>query len=201
MEQGSISKAISQSSRLDENAAQLLWDRYFERLCDFASKKIYKRHQRYIDPEDVAGSAMFALLDGVKQGRFNKIANRDQFWQLAVVIAARKSSNKAKFFDRQKRGGKKTIGESKLDELGIDNLAEYIGASDDPAKLVEFEMTCRDLLHALPDDNYREIALMRMAGFNNQEIGNKLGCSTRTVDRKLNAVRAVWENKFAAADD
>ena len=193
MDQGSISKAISQSSDLDEESAQLLWDRFFERLCEFASKKIYKRHQSLLDAEDVAGSAMFALIDGLKNGRFNKVADRDQFWQLAVVIAARKASNKAKYFDRQKRGGKKTFGESRLKEQGLNNLAEYVQNSENPAKLVEFQITCRELLQALPDENYREIALMRMSGFNNQEIGNKLGCSTRTVDRKLNAIRAVWE--------
>lgn len=191
-EPGSISKAISQNGTIDETSAQLLWERFFERLCRFASGKIYKRHRRLLDPEDVAGSAMFALMDGLKQGRFHNVHNRDQIWQMLVVIASRKAFNKSKFLDRDKRGGKLTHSDATLNGQGLDNLTEYIDSSDDPAKFVELEMTCRELLLALPDDNYREIALMRLAGFSNHEIGKKFGCSTRTIDRKLIAIREVW---------
>jgi len=97
-----------------------------------------------------------------------------------------------KYLDRDKRGGKQTRGDSALDGQELDNLTEYIDKTDDPAKLVEIEMTSRELLLALPDDEYREIALMRFAGHSNHEIGKKLGCSTRTIDRKLNAIREVW---------
>lgn len=192
-EQGSISRAISLAGEMDEQSAQLLWDRFFEKLCRFSSQKIYKRHRRLIDPEDVAGSAMFALMDGLKQGRFYNVKNRDQLWQMLVMIAARKAANKREFLDRDKRGGKVTSGDSARDDQGMDNLREYIDKTVDPAKFVEIEMTCRELLLALPDDNYREIALMRLAGFTNREIGNKLECSTRTIDRKLVAIREEWK--------
>ena len=132
---------------------------------------------------------MFALVDGLKQGRFHTVMNRDQLWQMLVVIAARKASNQAKFLDRDKRGGKRTQGESAIQDIA--NLAEYIDKTDDPAKFVEIEMTCRELLLALPNDSYREIALMRLAGFNNREIGKNLECSTRTIDRKLAVIREV----------
>jgi RNA polymerase sigma factor (sigma-70 family) len=193
-EPGSISKAIALLGQTDEQSAQLLWDRFFKRLCRFAQGKIYKRHRRWLDPEDIAGSAMFALMDGLKHGRFHSVEDRDQLWQMLVMITARKAANKAEFLDREKRGGKRTRGDSALNGQGLDNLSEYIDETDDPAKLVEIEMTCRELLVALPDDSYREIALMRMAGHSNQEIGKTLGCSTRTIDRKLNAIREVWND-------
>lgn len=193
-EQGSISKAIASAGELNEENAQLLWEKYFDRLCRFAEKKIYKRHRRFVDPEDIAGSAMLALLEGVKNGNFHGVKNRDQLWQMAVMIAARKASNKAKFFDRDKRGGKRIVGESAINRQGVDQLAAYVDPTNDPAKFVEFEMTCRELLLVLPNDNYREIALMRMAGFNNQEIGIKLGCSKRTIERKLIAIREIWND-------
>ena len=191
---GSISYAISLMDEMDEKSAQLLWDRFFERLCRVAQQKIYKRHRRLLDPEDVAGSAMFALMEGIKERRFHNVKNRDQLWQMLVMIAARKAINKAKFLDRDKRGGKVTRGDSVLKGYGLGNLKEYIDKNDDPAKFVEIEMTCQELLFALPDDNYREIALMRLAGFSNQEIGKELECSTRTIDRKLIAIREVWND-------
>jgi DNA-directed RNA polymerase specialized sigma24 family protein len=190
---GSVTKAIAAFTDHDEQSAQLIWERFFDRLCRFAEKKIYHRHRRYMDPEDIAGSAMYALMEGLKQGHFYSVNNRDQLWQMVAMIAARKAINKAKFLDRDKRGGKQVVGESALNDLGLSNLETYILAADDPAKFVEFEMTCRELLLQLPDDDYREIALMRMAGFANQEIGKKLSCSTRTIDRKLNTIREIWD--------
>ena len=141
-----------------------------------------------VDPEDIAASAMLALINGLNKGNFHSVKNRDQLWQMLVMIAARKATNKAKFLDRDKRGGKRAC-----DDEAIANLGNYIDQTNDPAKFVEIEMTCRELLTALPDDNYREIALMRLAGFNNQEIGIKLNCSARTIDRKLIAIREVWK--------
>lgn len=189
---GSISQLLANSGQLDEKSAQLLWDRFFDRLCRFASKRINERHRRHLDPEDVAGSAMYALMDGLNHDRFTSPQNRDQLWQLLALIASRKSINKAKFLDREKRGGKITRGDSVDSENGINNLAEYIDLSEDPARLVEFEMTCRELLAALPDDNFREISMLRLAGYSNREIAQKLNCSARTIDRKLLLVRQAW---------
>ena len=103
-ELGSVSRAIAQIGEMEEEAAQLLWERFFEKLCRYAEQKVYKRHRRLLDPEDIASSAMFALLEGLKNGRFHKLKNRDQLWQMLVIIASRKAANAAKFHDRQKRG-------------------------------------------------------------------------------------------------
>ena len=192
-QQGSISRAISQMDGMDEESAQLIWDRFFKRLCRFSQQKIYRRHRRLLDPEDVAGSAMFALMEGIKESRFHSVKNRDQLWQMLVMIAARKAINKAEFLDRDKRGGKITRGDSALVGQDLEKLSDYIGKANDPAKFFEIEMVCQELLLALPDDKYREIALMRLRGFSNQEIGEKLKCSTRTIDRKLIAIRKVWK--------
>lgn len=192
---GSISRAIAQNSQLDEEAAQLIWNRFFENLCRFASKKIYKRHRRLIDPEDIASSAMFALLDGIKNERFHSVSNRDELWQMLVMIASRKAISQARHLDREKRGGvAKQEGDAALNGQRLEHVAEYIVQSGDPAKFIEIEMTCRELLAALPHDKLREIALMRLAGFSNQEISVKFACSKRTIDRKLLLIREVWND-------
>ena len=190
---GSITKLIAGFGQIDEGAAQLIWDRFFERLCKYANQKIYQRHQRFFDGEDIAGSAMFALLDGMKRGKFQDIEDRDHLWQLLTTIAARKTINRARYHDRQKRGGGKVRGGSVFEHDGsTTNLADYMACFDDPAKFVEFEMTCQKLLGALPDDQYRQITLQRLAGYSNREIAGELNCSTRTIDRKLEAIRAIW---------
>lgn len=189
---GSISRALADFGEMEEEAAQILWERFFERLCGYANQKVYKRHRRFFDGEDIAGSAMFALLDGLKKGKFEQVNNRDKLWQLLTTISARKTINRGQFHDRKKRGGGKVRGHSAFRDASY--LSEYIGRVDDPAKFVELEMTCQELLKALPDDQYRQITLMRLAGLTNQEISKEIGCSTRTIDRKLQAIRLVWND-------
>jgi RNA polymerase sigma factor (sigma-70 family) len=191
---GSISRAIAGFEGMEEEAAKILWERFFERLTRYASQNIYKRHRRFFDGEDIAGSAMFALLDGLKKGKFEKVNNRDQLWQILTTIAARKTINRGQFHDREKRGGGKVRGSSAIQKgQETANLIKYISRlDDDPAKFVELEMTCEELLTALPDDGYRQITLMRLAGLSNQEISNQVGCSTRTIDRKIRAIELIW---------
>lgn len=195
LDHGSVSNALSKFDEMPDEAAELFWDRFFVKLCRYAESKVYPRHRRLFDAEDIAISAMSALLKGLKQGRFYNVKNRDQLWQMLAVIASRKAANAAKFHDREKRGGGKIRGDSALNgQEGLRNLPDYSGDLDDPAKFVEFETTCKELLEALPDEKYREIALMRLAGFTNPEIGKKLECSARTVDRKLIAIREIWSD-------
>lgn len=192
-EPGSISRAIADFGEMEEKAAQILWERFFKRLSGYANQKIYKRHRRFFDGEDIAGSAMFALLDGLKKGKFEQVHNRDQLWQLLTTISARKALNRGRFHDREKRGGGKVRGNSAIGGgQAMPHLSGYISSFDDPAKFVEFEMTCQELLQALPDNQYRQITLMRLAGLTNREISKEIGCSTRTIDRKLQAIRLVW---------
>ena len=41
--------------------------------------------------------------------------------------------------------------------------------------------------------SYRTIANIRMEGHSNQEIAKKLGCTERTVERRLQRIREIWE--------
>jgi DNA-directed RNA polymerase specialized sigma24 family protein len=51
---------------------------------------------------------------------------------------------------------------------------------------------CRRLLEALGDETLRQIALLRMEGYNDSEIAARLGCGVRTVGRKLELIRKIW---------
>ena len=200
-ELGSISRAIEHFCESENDASQLIWERYFERIRDFANGKIYPRHRRVFDGEDVAGSALLTLMDGLRKKKFPNINNREQLWQVLIVIATRKTLNNAKYYDRQKRGGGKVKGGSAVDDgAQLKSLNSCFNQDEDPAKFIELELTCQELLNALPDDDYRQITLMRLAGFNNDEIGKRLGCSRRTIDRKLDAIRLVWSQLYDEDD-
>lgn len=189
----SITNAIMALGEHDEESASLLWNRFFERLTKFAEKKVFPRHARFYDGEDVAASALYAVLDGMKNDRFERPANRDDLWSLLVVVASRKAINKGIHLDAQRRDDRRTErGGSAFVPHGKGNLAEYLRSENDPAKMYEFEATCKTMLNQLPDDSYRQVALLRMAGYTNVEIAKELDCATRTVERKLVAIRKLW---------
>ena len=50
----------------------------------------------------------------------------------------------------------------------------------------------RHLLHDLQDDTLRKLAMLKMAGCTNQEAADQLGCSERSVKRKLMVIRTIW---------
>jgi DNA-directed RNA polymerase specialized sigma24 family protein len=51
---------------------------------------------------------------------------------------------------------------------------------------------CRLLLGRLRDDSLREVARLRMEGYTNEEVADRLGCSPRSVARKVELIRRRW---------
>jgi DNA-directed RNA polymerase specialized sigma24 family protein len=49
------------------------------------------------------------------------------------------------------------------------------------------------LLALLPDEDLRHLARLRLEEYTNAEIAARLGCSERTVERKLALIRGFWE--------
>ncbi len=44
----------------------------------------------------------------------------------------------------------------------------------------------------LNDPGLRQIAFWKLEGYTNEEIAEKLECTLRTVERKLERIRAYW---------
>jgi DNA-directed RNA polymerase specialized sigma24 family protein len=99
---------------------------------------------------------------------------------------------------RAKRGGGRLVGASDLagaeggDEGGLD---QFIGIEPSPefAALVAEEYRRR--LDALGDEVLPQVAVMRMEGYTDEEIARRLGCTQRTVCRKLNLIRQEWREE------
>jgi hypothetical protein len=49
------------------------------------------------------------------------------------------------------------------------------------------------LISKLLGPKLRTIAMHKLKGHNGEEIGGALGTSTRTIDRNLRLIRAIWE--------
>lgn len=81
------------------------------------------------------------------------------------------------------------LGESGFGDLGINRVDEK---QITPDVLAEVSESCSQLLDALPDETMRRIVLLKFQGVKNGEIASELGCTRRTVERKLEGIRRIW---------
>ena len=74
--EGSVTGWIARLQTGDAEAAQKLWDRYFQHLLTLARKKLNGRILHTADEQDVAASAFASFWQGVRGGRFPDLHDR-----------------------------------------------------------------------------------------------------------------------------
>jgi DNA-directed RNA polymerase specialized sigma24 family protein len=182
----------------DRQAAQPLWERYYRRLVGLARARLAGLPRRAEDEEDVALSAFDSFCRGAEQGRFPRLDDRDDLWQVLAMITARKAADLRQREGRKRRGGGLVRGESALlgpGDSGDGGFAEVVGDEPTPAFAAEVAEECRRLLACLPDEKLRELARGKLEGYSNAELAERLGCALATVERKLARVRHIWEGR------
>ncbi|MEQ8789034.1 MAG: ECF-type sigma factor [Pirellulaceae bacterium] len=176
----------------EPHSTQQLWQRYYQRLVELADRRLPRHARREFDEEDVALSAFDSLCRGLAAGRFPDLADRDSLWALLIVITARKARARVRRQTAQKRGGGHVQGESVFDaELG-DGIAQQIGDEPTPEFAAQVAEEVESLLSVLPDATTRQLAVLKMEGYTNDEAAQRLACSRTTVERRLRLIRAAW---------
>ncbi len=196
--EGSITAWIAGLKEGDDLAVQKLWERYFERLVGMARNRLraVRRGAGGQDEEDVALSALDLVCRGAAEGRFPLLANRDGLWRLLVVVAARKVINNARDARRLKRGGGGVRAEAELETGGEAMiLANIVGREPSPDLAAELAESLGRRIDGLGDDVLRQVALARLNGYSYDEIAAQLGCTTRTVIRKIEVIRRHWSEE------
>ena len=96
----------------DEDAARLLWQRYYRELVELARARFGTTPRRVADEEDVALSVLRCLYEGAARGQFAELVNRGELWQLLAAITGRKVIDQQRRLTQQKRGGGRVRGDS-----------------------------------------------------------------------------------------
>jgi DNA-directed RNA polymerase specialized sigma24 family protein len=189
----SVTFWIGQLKAGDRQAAQKLWQGYFERLVNLARKKLQGASRRVADEEDVALSAFDSFCRGAERARFPQLNDRNDLWQLLVMIAARKAIDLRQHESRQKRGGGAVpVDLSPGSEESNGGWEQVMGREPTPELAAQMAEECQRLLGKLRDLELRCVALWKMEGYTTEEIAAKMGCVPRTVERKLQQIRAIW---------
>ena len=187
-ETASVTVWIHQLHAGNSLAAQKLWEGYFHRLVGLARGKLRSMPRRSADEEDVALSAFDSFFRGVERGRFPQLDDRDDLWQILLMITERKAIDLVQHEGREKRDWRRN--QSVETPSGKVDLA---GKEPDPAFAAQVAEECERLLDKLADTNLRLIALRKMEGFTNEEIAVEIGRSLSTVERRLGLIREIWK--------
>jgi RNA polymerase sigma factor (sigma-70 family) len=181
----------------NQEAAQRLWERYYQQLVVLARKKLGTANRRVCDEEDVVVMAFDSFCRGAVAGRYPNLKDRDDLWRLLMAITGNKARDQLRHQHAAKRGGGAVRGHSVFgaldDSQSADGLDQVMANEPTPevAGLVAEEFG--RLLNGLGDDMLRKIALLRLENYTVVEIANQLDCSLRTVKRRLASIRQKWE--------
>ncbi len=165
---GSITRCIALLREGEDAAAQVIWERYYSQLVRLAHMQLGSLSRRVVDEEDIALSALDRICRALEQGRYPDLADRHGLWRLLLQITARRVADQARYERRQRRGSGRVHGETE---------------GGDPPRL------CSRSLDEAAD------AIAKMDGSANHEIAAEMGCSVRTVERRLKLIRDIWRDE------
>jgi DNA-directed RNA polymerase specialized sigma24 family protein len=178
---GSVSDWLERLKAGDHDAARRLWDRYFARLEDLARQRLKGMARGEADEEDLALSAFASFCRAAAGGRFPELADGNHLWALLVGITRRKACD---YWRRVARGA------SPSQELG-----DVLAREPTPELAATMADECQRLLRSLGEASLRRVALLKLEGYTDQEIAEQLDCGLRTVERKLQRIRRIWEKE------
>jgi RNA polymerase sigma factor (sigma-70 family) len=199
---GSITRSIndlrSEDPAVRDAAARAIWQRYFRKLLGLARNHLKQRIRRRMDEEDVLQSMFKSFFFRQQQGQFGSaLTDRDSLWRLLVTITLRKARNAANHHRRGKRDlnreGPATGAIGDDGDFSVWDLEQLESAGPTPETAAILTETLERRIAALGDLTLREIALRKLEGYTNLEIARQRGCTPRTVERKVERIKAKFQ--------
>ena len=184
MSNTSVTRWLGKLQAGSDQAAQLLWSHLRTGLLELAQKQLARKNATGFDEEDVVLSAFHALCTAVQQGRYN-ITNRHELWRIAAVIVVNRAYNRIRDEKRYRRGG----GRNRCDSSVLESL---VCPKPDASHALVMHEECQSLLAKLTKPDLQVVALLKVDGYTDDQVAEMLGCSRRTIQRRLTVIRRLW---------
>ena len=188
---GSVSTWIRQAYLGDDEAVLQLWNRYWRRMLRTARRKLvrfYDSTKRNEVSQDITSLVFAEVFNRIKAGKSDELYSRSVFWNLLRVAIFRR------VVDLQRKDV-----EFKTDETTTRSLESVDIAKCSAVLPSDFAPTLRDdlesFLKLISPDN-QQILLLSIEGYNQSEIGERVGLNRRTVNRRLVEIRRHWVRFF-----
>ena len=188
----SATALISKLRNGDEEAARLLWDRFFAQLITLTRSRLQTSSRAMSDEEDIVLSAMKSFCIGMRNGRFPELSNRESLWRLLLTITLRKIADKQNYDRRGKRDVEKQQLNSSPDADSNAEVNSFVSREPNPEIAAECAEQISRLLESLENEGLKKVAIMKMEGYTNIEVANDIKCSLTSIERKLRTIRSIW---------
>lgn len=165
-----------------------------------ARERLGEFPRRMADEEDIAHAALASFFEGVRQGRFPRLDDRRDLWQVLIMLTQRRVADLKRAVCRQKRGAGAVLGESALGECAAAEcrdraIEQVVGREPTPEFAAQAVELYGRLMERLDEPALRQVAALKIDGWSNAEIAQRMGCTTCTVERKLNLIRKLWRTE------
>ncbi len=182
-----VSRLFEKLQQGDESAIAKIWSYFAADLAKIARQRLSTESKRIYDEDDACISAFRSFCSAAMKGKINSQLNRDSLLRMLIVFTSRKASNRNRYSKSQRRNVQKTF------EIESADLEEQ-APSQSPAEVaIDFLDACDVMFSKLDDPLLKEICWMKMEGYEDKEIAEKLGKSTRTIQRKCEVIRRNWK--------
>ena len=173
------------------DAAAAVFDRFARRLVRLAGSRLPQALAAKLDAEDVVQSVFKSFFLRHADDRFT-LKNWDALWTVLTVLTVRKCGHKVGHFRAARRDVHREAAASPAsDSAPAWEAPDPRPRPEEAALLAE---TLDEVVRGLREDQ-RPIVLLRLQGFLQREIAEKVGCTERTVERVLGNVRKTLEAK------
>lgn len=187
---GLLIQLHSDDPAVRERAIAELVSRYTPELLGLITARMNDQLQQRVAPEDILQEVLFSFCARQQRGEYD-LTNRDQFLDLVVTISLNKVCSAARREQRHRRDIRR---DQSLDAPGPTDrsLLDLPDRGATPPDVVaEVAEEIERLLASLPPE-CREVALLRVEGYTTEEMAQKIDRTPRTVERRMERVRALW---------
>ena len=144
----------------------------------------------------MATIAFTAFFQGIEQQRIPKLDDRDDLWQVLLMLAERRAADLVRREKAQRRGTGTIRGEAEVNQgmsttgraAGFDGLP---GPSPTPQTVDGLAAVIRERWEGLGDETLGRIAVDKLQGYTNPEIAERAGIALRSVERKLQLIKSI----------
>jgi DNA-directed RNA polymerase specialized sigma24 family protein len=191
----SVTRIIQRLKEDDSQAAAEIWARFFSRLLPLARGKLQALSDRAPDEEDILVSVFDRFFRAAREDRFARLNDRDDLWQILLMLTDRRVAEQYRKSHAQKRGGGevRSLGDVAPSDQELRELADH---EPTPEFVAAFNDNLARALSRLADGKLREVALLKLEGFENREIAARLDIGLSSVERKLRVIREAWQQEF-----
>jgi RNA polymerase sigma-70 factor (ECF subfamily) len=178
----------------NQDAARQIVEHYVDRLVALARLRISQRLASRVDPEDVVQSVFRTFFGRIKAGQF-VIEDQDDLTKLLVSITVHKTLRQVEFHQAAKRA---TSQEAVQGSMSHERMQQLLDREPTPEEANSFLDELEHFLNTLTPFQ-REVLELRMEGYSNEEIAEKLGTYDRKVRRIMERIREQAEKEGLSA--